>query len=161
MRRLQTDFAVDPCPANMIVLQTVSAGHWGDNRWQRSLDLRKYLFVGQSPVLAQRITRFNWSEKVIDGQGIKSKWGSDKPSKLMTSLLAIPFFNSDLLESSSFRAKMSPWSMFRRRLCIAGSLELLNNHVVNPGNHPVTAMRKRTIRDGFPKAAKLVSRASG
>ena len=87
--------------------------------------------------------------------------GSGKPSKLMTSFLAAPSFNSRLFDSSSCRAIDRPRSMFRRRFINPGRLELLKIHVSNPGNHPVMDMEKTSDRERFPKVPKLANRANG
>ena len=79
----------------------------------------------------------------------------DKPSKLRISFLGVPSFSSCLFESSSFRATLCASSLFRRSFCIPGSFELLNIHVINPGNHPMMDMMRRSDREGFPKDVKL------
>ena len=79
----------------------------------------------------------------------------------MTSLPGEPAFNSCLFESSSFRATLPTWSLFHLSLCIPGWLEVSHIHVINPGNHFVTAMKKTSSREGFPNAVKLMNRAGG
>ena len=87
--------------------------------------------------------------------------GGNKPSKLMRSLLSAPAFNSRLFESSSSRATLCASSLFRRRFCIPGSLDLSHSHVSNPGNHPVIDMKRRNNWEGIPKAVNLVNRTGG
>ena len=52
-------------------------------------------------------------------------------------------------------------SLFCRSLCIPGLLELLNNHVTNPGNHLVKVMKKTTDREWFPNDVKLMGVEDG
>ena len=133
-----------------------------DNYRERcSLNLREYLFVGQSPLLALRITGFDWGGQVIDNHANGSDGRRNEPSKLMISFLAMPSFNSCLFKLTSFRAIIRPCSLFHRRFRIPGLLELLYTHVMSPGNHPVMDMRKTSNRVGFPKAPKLAEGADG
>ena len=80
---------------------------------------------------------------------------ANEPSRLMTSLLGTPAFNSFLFESSSFRATLRTSSLFRRSFCIPGLLEFSYTHVSNPGTHFVMAMKNTSNREGFPKDVKL------
>ena len=84
-----------------------------------------------------------------------------KPSKLITSLLGTPAFNSCLFESSNFRAILCTWTLFHLSFCIPGLLEVSYIHVINPGNHFVMAVKRTSIREGLPKAAKLMNKIDG
>ena len=75
----------------------------------------------------------------------------------MISLLDTPAFNSCLFESSNFRATLRTWSLFHLSFCIPGWLEVSHIHVINPGNHFVTVMKKTSSREGFPNAVNLVN----
>jgi len=79
----------------------------------------------------------------------------------MTSFLGTPAFNSCLFEFSSFRATLRTWSLFHLSFCIPGWLEVSHIHAINPGNHFVTAMKKTSSREGFPKNVKLADQADG
>ena len=89
----------------------------------------------------------------------KRKEGKNKPSKLMTPFPGPPSSSSCLFEARSFRAILRTLFLFHRSLFIPGSLELLNNHVINPGNRPEMNMQNTRNREGFPKDEKLTSRA--
>jgi len=79
----------------------------------------------------------------------------------MRSFLGVPTLNSRLFESSSSRATLCASSLFHRRFCIPGSLDLSHNHVSNPGNHPTMDMNRRNNWDGIPKDVKLANGANG
>ena len=75
----------------------------------------------------------------------------------MRSFLCEPTLDSRLFESSSSLATLCASSLFHRRFCIPGSLDLSHNHVSNPGNHPTIDMNRRNNREGIPKDVKLAN----
>jgi len=98
-------------------------------------------------------------ERVFNNNVNWSKEKVDEPRKLMRSFLGPPALDSCLFESSSSLATLCASSLFHRRFCIPGSLDLSHNHVSNPGNHPTIDMNRRNNREGIPKDVKLANGA--
>lgn len=122
--KIPTNFDVVSCPANIIDLQMVSArisvtARNNTNRTWETISSSANLQPWRWETLA--LTRGEVFNNRVNGNGR----GSDKPSKLMTSLLCALPFNSCFFKSSSFQATLCASSLFCRSLCIPGWLEVL------------------------------------